>query len=363
MKTLSKLFLATFLTLSLTNLSAQNRIAVLAVDSKGIVLDPEQLSNLLRIELEKTNSFNVLDKYDVQSILKQKNIDFNGCLSKTCIMEAGKALDVDKVLSGSIERYDEKILINIRMISIKNPKEDKNQVNEFLNVQPEIQSMIGITLKNMLGLKNEEQIVRTLTKDANYENAINNPGKGKLHLSGPRMGMTFITGKDGERMSESKEKGGYDIFPVMSQFGYQFETQYLTYGNFQALIEFLPTVTGIDQALFIPSFTLLNGFRNNKNGLEFAFGPSLGFIRKANGYYDNNNIWHKESEWSETYDNPHPIVDRIDKNGVVEINSGFVFAIGKTFKSGALNIPVNIYVVPGKTGTRIGASFGFNLKR
>ena len=36
---------------------------------------------------------------------------------------------------------------------------------------------------------------------------------------------------------------------------------------------------------------------------------------------------------------------------------------GKTFKSGKLNIPVNVYVIPSKDGIRMGASFGFNAKR
>jgi hypothetical protein len=110
----------------------------------------------------------------------------------------------------------------------------------------------------------------------------------------------------------------------------------------------------------------MNGFRNNKNGWEIAFGPTFGLVSKANGYYDSNNDWHLASEWSDpdsSNPNPNKIEKQIDSRGVAELQAGFIVAIGKTFKSGKLNIPVNFYIVPNKEGLRMGASFGFNAKR
>jgi hypothetical protein len=340
--------------------AAQHKAAVLAMDSKGIILDQEQLSGLLRIELEKTKSYKVMDKYDVQNILSQRKMDFRTCLSRTCLAEAGKALEADKVFSGSVERYDEKLVITLRIVDVKTASDEKTQVSEFLNLQPALQEMIGITLNSLLGIPNEEEKVRRLSRRFDYESAVNNPGAERLKLNGPRMGLTFVTGEDGQRITEGKASGGFDAFPVMSQFGYQFETQYLNHGNFQALVEIIPTVTGIDQGFFIPNLTMLNGFRNNRNGFEFAFGPSISFARILSGYYENG-VWHPASDWQEPYPNPYPSEDRLDSRGDPKLRSGFVFAIGKTFKSGDLNIPVNVYIVPGKTGMRMGASFGFNL--
>lgn len=150
----------------------------------------------------------------------------------------------------------------------------------------------------------------------------------------------------------------------MFQFGYQFEVQYLNEGHYQALFEFLPTVSGFNQNVFIPSVTIMNGFRNNKYGWEIAFGPTFGLINKANGYFDADNNWHLESDWQEEgVENPYKIVNRIDSRGDYELQAGFIIAAGKTIKSGKLNIPINVYVVPNKEGIRMGASFGFNAKR
>jgi hypothetical protein len=46
----------------------------------------------------------------------------------------------------------------------------------------------------------------------------------------------------------------------------------------------------------------------------------------------------------------------------VTFTTGFLFAAGKTLKSGKLNLPVNLYLVPGKYGVRFGVSMGWNGK-
>lgn len=45
------------------------------------------------------------------------------------------------------------------------------------------------------------------------------------------------------------------------------------------------------------------------------------------------------------------------------MTSGFIFGVGKSFKSGKLNIPVNLYLIPNKSGLRFGLSVGFNAKK
>ena len=137
-------------------------------------------------------------------------------------------------------------------------------------------------------------------------------------------------------------------------------------GDFQALFEFIPIVTGLDQGKFIPSISILNGMRSNRTGWEFAFGPVFYGLTKADGYYDNENTWHLENEWfveNPDVDNPYEIENRLDSRGDIAFASGFIFAGGKTFKSGRLNIPVNAFFIPNKDGHRFGISMGFNANR
>ncbi len=273
------------------------------------------------------------------------------------------------MLTGSVELYQDVVVITLRLIDVGTAQIDKTQVMEFLNIRNQVQTMLGITLKKMFNIEVDENMLTKLTKKFDYESALNMPEVNQLSLSGPRMGVTFFSGETADIFREKETYGGLDVMPVMFQFGYQFEVKYLNQGNFQALFEFVPIVTGLDQGKFIPSLSILNGMRHNRFGWEFAFGPNLVLNKRADGYYDEANIWHLEEEWQKenpdtSTPNPYPIEKRMDSRGNFAIVSGFVFALGKTFKSGRLNIPINAFFIPGKNEShRYGISLGYNASR
>ena len=140
-------------------------------------------------------------------------------------------------------------------------------------------------------------------------------------LSGPRIGVTGIT--PGQA---TNELGSYFI----GQYGWQLETRFSNGEDFCGLAEFVFLVGGTEQGYFLPSLSSLVGYRN-ANGFEAAVGPNVSIT------------------------------------GI-----GFVLAMGYNFKSGSLNIPVNLSWVPstnnplfgsGPTGHRISITFGFNMDR
>lgn len=370
MKTLFKqlhhapLLIFTFL-LFTTNSFSQIKpsISVLNIDTKGLSLDATQMGNLTRIELSKLGKFEVMDRYDVLDQVEKNKLNISNCYGKLCLVELGKTLKMEKMFTGSVELYGQTILVTLSLIDVKTSVIEQTQIKEFLNLPLELQPMIAITIREMFHLPNDEELVTRLTKKFNYDNAINNPTKDRLALDGPRMGFVAFTGDYAQMMRRSKANGGMEAFPMMFQFGYQFEKQYLNEGNFQALFEFVPMVTGLDQGYFFPSITLMNGFRSNLGGWEFAFGPTIGFTSVAEGYYDGTNTFRLKSEWSSDPLSKDPVfVTKSDSRGRTKLSSGFVFAFGKTFKSGKLNIPVNAFVTPNKEGMRFGLSFGFNAK-
>ena len=338
-------------------------VAVLQIDSKGFTIDPAQMGNITRTELTKLNRYQVMDRYDMDYLIEKHEFSTEKCFGKICMVEAGKILKTNKMLTGSVELLGENIVINLRLIDVGTESIEKSQVMDFLNLRTQIQTMIGITLKKMFEEQVDENLVTKLSKKFDFESAVNYPEVSRLNLSGPRMGLTVLTGELNTIYSAKESEGGFDIFPLMFQFGYQFEVKYLNQGDFQALFEFIPIITGLDQGKFIPSLSFLNGVRSNRTGWEFAFGPIFYMVKKANGYYDDLNIWHLEKDWIEAnpdIPNPFEIETQLDSRGEVKLDSGFVFALGKTFKSGRLNIPVNGFFIPQKDGHRFGISMGFN---
>ena len=120
----------------------------------------------------------------------------------------------------------------------------------------------------------------------------------------------------------------------------------------------------VNDQKIIPGITILNGIRSNKNGWEFACGLKFSVSKKISGFYDENNNWIIASDYDPTTMDSNPKwTERFDSRGDSYLSGGFVLALGKTFRSGKLNLPVNFYINPGKDGVRFGASFGFNGKK
>ncbi len=345
--------------------------AVLGIDSKGVINDAESVSYMVRLELEKANVYNVMDKYDVAEAVKKNNIDLKTCFGKTCVIAAGKTLGADKMISGSVERFGEKIVIALKVFDVKTEAVEKQDATEYLNLQPELQKMIRISVQKLLGLPTDQDLVNLLI---NYDTPVASP-KTQIRLNGPRMGGAMVFGDAEKVLTAPESKGGFDMYPMMFQCGWQQEWQYLSAGNFQALVEFIPMISGLESGKFIPSVNFMNGFRFGKAGWEFAFGPSFRLVRKAKGFFDTAGEWHHlEEDWYKTaidtvnrspvYNTkppPYDIEKRLDSRGNITLSTRLILGVGRTFKSGYLNIPVNVFIIPDKKGTTVGFSFGFNI--
>ena len=163
-------------------------------------------------------------------------------------------------------------------------------------------------------------------------------------LSGPRIGFTFITqgstadfiNKGFDYIDRDNVKLGETGSAFTTQYGWQWESRFADGGgDIVGIVEWVALVGGMEQGLFLPSISSVIGARTS-NGLEFGVGPNLSL------------------------------------SGVA-----MLFAVGHNFKSGSLNIPVNLVFMPGKnndgyydgksytynTGTRISIMVGFNLAK
>jgi hypothetical protein len=136
-------------------------------------------------------------------------------------------------------------------------------------------------------------------------------------LSGPRFGLTLLADGVVKKLEER------DIFvsPHISQFGWQFEKQFYTRDSGVTMVtEWVGLVGGLEQSVVLPSLSWLVGVRT-RDGAEFGIGPN-----------------------------------------VTPAGTALVLATGMTFRAGALNIPVNVAVVPSKAGSRVSVLSGFSLR-
>jgi hypothetical protein len=369
MKAIHKINLKLFAAIAVLAFSANayaqdgmKRIGIVYIDTRGWA-ENQAITQLTRIELGKLNIYDVIDRYDVEDMTKKNNKKESECLGKECIIECGKILKADFMLSGSVEKFTDKVLVMFREIEVQSGNTVKMVVKDYPDTSIESEVMIEVALKEMFNIPVSDPNKQNLDKKNTINTAVTNPDEPTISIGGPRFGMAFFTGSTAEFFRRDKSQGGYEGYPAAFQFGYQFEKIYLNEGNLQALVEFIPTFTGMDQGLLAPSFTLLNGFRSAKGGWEFAIGPTIAWTHTAEGYITPDGTWHRKEEWHEINANPFEIITKNDSRGVLATRPGLLIAAGKTFKSGRLNMPLNFYVVPRKDAMQFGISYGFNAMK
>lgn len=141
----------------------------------------------------------------------------------------------------------------------------------------------------------------------------------QLSRSGPRFGVTWLSGSIVDTL---KSKYDIDVAPVITQFGWQYERQFASLENGPvALNEWILLVGGLDQGAFLPSLTWLVGIRTPGN-FEIGVGPNA-----------------------------------------TPAGVALAMSMGMTFRAGALNVPVNMAIVPSKFGVRSSILTGFNIYR
>jgi hypothetical protein len=139
-----------------------------------------------------------------------------------------------------------------------------------------------------------------------------------VSLSGPRFGLTLLADGVVEKLKERY----IEVGPHISQFGWQFEKQFYTRDSGVTMVtEWVALVGGLEQSVALPSLSWMVGIRT-RDGAEFGIGPN-----------------------------------------VTAAGTALVLATGMTFRAGALNIPVNVAVVPSKSGSRVTVLSGFSLRR
>ncbi|MFK7785864.1 MAG: hypothetical protein AB8B56_12150 [Crocinitomicaceae bacterium] len=391
-KTIRTIAFALFSLLNL-NLVAQETqpktIAVARPAATGMETQAITVEKMLRIELAKLEMYYVYDAFDMAEVIASNEEFKTSCQSKFCLTRLGKKLDVDYAISGSFDKLGNKIVIHLKLVDVAMEKVIKTSMLEFDDQELELQRMTQCAVKKMHNLAVEKSLSdRLYFRDEPA--TLNNVGR--ISNSGPRIGYAVMTGDLMEFANRPAGQGGMDIFPAVSMIGYQFEKQYIGTENFSALFEFIPNISGLEQGRFIPTMSFMNGFRFGKAGWEIAFGPGIGLRQTTKGFFDtggnfgNAGDYISEADWNNYADrlylndpqfSPNGYYERPapsffnenynfdkrfgDTRGPVQLTTNFLFAVGRTFRAGSLNIPVNVFYSAKRGGGIAGINVGFNV--
>jgi TolB-like protein len=118
MKILESIALLIF---STTILTAQiQTIAVLELQAKGISkVEASVLTDRLRSELVNAGEYVVVDRKNMEQILKEHRFQLSGCTSNQCAIEVGKILGVQHMLTGSIGKLGEIYTVQLQILDVE----------------------------------------------------------------------------------------------------------------------------------------------------------------------------------------------------------------------------------------------------
>jgi hypothetical protein len=351
----------------------KKNIAVALPNIENLDVSREIVAKLIQIELIKLDKYKVYDEFDMKEALDSDRKFSEACYGKNCLHELGQVLKADFVLSTGILSFGNRIVMTMKIMDISSGEVVKTHVMEFLDDKKEIQRMLQVMTQQMHGITIHPEALARISHD---QQPIIKSNVNRINNSGPRMGYSFFTGDLKEFASRPTDQGGYDIHPSATLIGYQFEKQYIGTENFSALGEVLVSVSALEKGYAIPSIIFMNGFRFGKAGWEIAFGPGFGLRKTSNGFFDTDGIYgnagrywtiseFNRSNFYDSEDNPFPAYETgeyLDNRvGDLKLNTRWVMAVGRTFRAGGLNIPVNVFYSSMRNSSMIGMSVGFNV--
>lgn len=103
-----------------TQVSAQEKVAILDFDGRGIsVIEVETLTDVLRSEMVNTGVVTILERGAMQAILQEQDFQLSGCASDECAVEVGQLLGVSIMMAGSIGKIGATYSIVLRTIDVE----------------------------------------------------------------------------------------------------------------------------------------------------------------------------------------------------------------------------------------------------
>jgi len=102
--------------------------AVLDFKYKNVSRDAaETLSDFFRSELTKTNRFNILDRDNIEKIIKENKFQATGLTDTKNVVELGKLLNVQYIFVGTFSKLDGEFMLMVNMVNIKTGRIEKTE--------------------------------------------------------------------------------------------------------------------------------------------------------------------------------------------------------------------------------------------
>lgn len=121
-------------------------IAVLALEGKGISQqEADILSERLRTAFVQDGRFQVIERSQMETILKEQGLQQSGCASNECLVQAGLILGVKEMIAGSVGKIGDRFAVDVRLFDVESTEIIKavsrnvtGSIDVLLDIMPEL---------------------------------------------------------------------------------------------------------------------------------------------------------------------------------------------------------------------------------
>jgi formylglycine-generating enzyme required for sulfatase activity len=116
------LFALILLSLSTSSFADRIPIAILDLDAKGVGLKKgvaDVVTESVRYEFSKQKDFDLVAREKMDQLAHEKAIQLSGCTDISCAVQIGKALNVKKMVVGSVGKLGQKYLVFLRVVDVE----------------------------------------------------------------------------------------------------------------------------------------------------------------------------------------------------------------------------------------------------
>ncbi len=145
-------------------------------------------------ELSKSGKYSIIEKDQLNEVLKEQELQKKGCTETICEIQIGQMLSANKVVSGNIIKSDTKYILTIQIRNVENQSIEFTEtmnINDLDKLELSISSLVQKFVPTEEIKKNRIYTEEEIEKSARYSVFL--PGAGQIYLKEYSTGIILLT--------------------------------------------------------------------------------------------------------------------------------------------------------------------------
>jgi len=146
---------------------ASNYLAVLDIDiSSKIDQDVARpLSDSIRKEILMSGKYEVIDRGNMDKIMKEQAFQMTGCTSKECAVEVGQVLGVGKIVIGSLGKVGKMYYLSLSLVNVETAKTERVEDDSCMCEMEDLVESSKRTARKLMAQAGTPQVDRTAQEE------------------------------------------------------------------------------------------------------------------------------------------------------------------------------------------------------